>query len=259
MIDMRSAWNANSRSYQSLHEMPTESAHYGPWAPPENELRLLGDVRGSRILEIGCGGGQCCIAFARQGATVAGVDLSDDQIAFAKNLAAKEGANASFYQGDAVELSGFEEGDWDVIFSTYSFQYIEEMEACLAACARVLTPSGRLVFCLDHPFRDCFHDDEEDETAIYPVRSYFDRSPMRWTFSNSGVEMVSYHRSVAAWCDMLAAAGFRLVRLLEPEAPTEMLDEIWPEDGALASMRSVPQTIIFVAEKRAELATDGQR
>ena len=87
MIDMRNAWNDNSETYQSLHEISTESAHYGPWAPLENELRLLGDVCGLRILELGCGGGQCCIAFAKQGATVAGVDLSDDQIEFARKLA----------------------------------------------------------------------------------------------------------------------------------------------------------------------------
>ena len=84
---MRNAWNANSKTYQSLHEIGTESAHYGPWAPLENELCLLGDVSGLHIFEAGCGGGQCSIAFAKQGAWVTGVDLSDSQIVFARSLA----------------------------------------------------------------------------------------------------------------------------------------------------------------------------
>ncbi len=54
--------------------------------------------------------------------------------------------------------------------------------------------------------------------AIYPVRSYYDNSPMRWTFGSSGVAMQSYHHSIAQWIEMLTAAGLRLARLLEPEA-----------------------------------------
>jgi len=249
MVDMRRAWNDNSESYQSLHEIGTESAHYGPWAPLENELRLLGDVRGLHIFEAGCGGGQCSIAFAKQGAIATGVDLSDSQVEFARKLAAQEQVTVTFAQADVTDLSGFRSSCWDIVFSTYAFQYVADIERCLRECARLLRPGGRLVFSLDHPFRDCFHDDKEDAIAIYPVRSYFDNSPMRWTFGQSGSPMQSYHRSSAQWCDMLAAEGFQLTRLLEPEAPTEMLDEIWPEDDPLASMRMVPQTIIFVAVK----------
>lgn len=246
---MRSAWNDNSETYQSLHEIGTDSAHYGPWAPLENELRLLGDVRGLHIFEVGCGGGQCCVAFAKQGAVATGVDVSDSQIAFARKLAACEQVDVAFAQGDITDLLAYKSSVWDVVFSVYTLQYVVEIQQCLDECARLLKPGGRLVFSLDHPFRDCFHDDEEDAIAIFPVRSYYDNGPMHWTFGGSGVAMQSYHRSIAQWIEMSTAAGLRLTRLLEPEPPTEMLDEIWPVDGPLASMRMVPQTIIFVAEK----------
>jgi hypothetical protein len=48
---------------------------------------------------------------------------------------------------------------------------------------------------------------------------------------------------------MLAAAGFTLRRLLEPEPPADLLDEIWPLDDALSALRFVPPTIIFLAAK----------
>ncbi len=249
MVDMRGSWNDISESYQSLHEIDTESAHYGPWAPLENELRLLGDVGGLYIFEAGCGGGQCSIAFARQGAIATGVDLSEVQIEFARRLAVQERVDVTFAQADITDLTLFENEGWDIVFSTYAFQYVADIEGCLAECARLLKPGGRLIFSLDHPFRDCFHDDEDDTVTIYPVRSYFNNSPMRWTFGQRGIPMQSYHRSIGQWCEMLVAAGLRLSRLLEPESPVEMLDEIWPVDDPLASMRMVPQTIIFVAEK----------
>jgi len=246
----REGWNRISGWYQDRHAIPTHSAHYGPWAPLENDLRLLGTVQGLRILEVGCGGGQCAIAFARQGATVAGLDLSDAQLDFARNLAAAEGVDIPFTQGSAEDLSAFADGAWDVVFSAYAFQYVADMARCLAECARVLRPGGRLLFSLDHPFRDCFADPDEDfEPTIYASRSYFDPKPMRWLFGNTGVPMVSYHRTVAEWVTLLADAGFGLRRMLEPEPPAEMLDEIWPLDDALSALRLVPPTIIFLAQK----------
>ena len=248
-IDLRAAWNRLSAGYQEQHRIPTASAHYGPWSPPESELNLLGDVRGQRILEVGCGGGQCSIAFARQGAEAAGLDLSDEQLDFARRLAAQEGVSVQFVQGSADDLSAFADGGWDIVFSAYAFQYVRNMERCLAECSRVLRPGGGLVFSLDHPFRDCFADDEDDEMSITPVRSYFANEPMRWNWGNTGVRMESYHFSIGQWSEMLTAAGFALRRILEPAPPEDMLDEIWPYDDALASLRLIPQTIIFVAEK----------
>jgi ubiquinone/menaquinone biosynthesis C-methylase UbiE len=250
-IDLRAAWNRVSGDYQAAHAIPSHSAHYGPWAPLENELRLLGDVRGLRILEVGCGGGQCSVAFAKQGALVAGIDLSDEQLAFARRLAEREGVAVEFFQGSAVNLGVFASGAWDVVFSAYAFQYVREMPRCLAECSRVLRPGGRLVFSLDHPFRDCFLDAEEDTMSIVPSRSYFDNSPQRWswTLARASVPMESYHFTIAQWVEMLAGAGFRLVRLLEPAPPAEMVEEIWPADDALAALGLIPQTVIFVAEK----------
>jgi SAM-dependent methyltransferase len=246
----RAGWDAVSPWYQKQHAIPTHSAHYGPWAPLENDLQLLGPVQGLRILEVGCGGGQCAIAFARQGATVAGLDLSDVQLTYARSLAADEGVDIAFVQGSADDLSGFASGAWDVVFSAYAFQYVAEAATALRECARVLAPGGRLVFSLDHPFRDCFFDAEEEyDTTIYASRSYFDSTPMRWTFGDTGVPMVSYHHTIGAWVTMLGDAGLVLRRLLEPEPPAAMLDEIWPMDDALSALRSVPPTIIFLAQK----------
>ena len=248
--DLRTAWNRLSANYQQRHAIPTHSAHYGPWAPLENDLRLLGDVHGRRILEVGCGGGQCAIAFARQGALVTGLDLSDAQLDFARQLASREQVEVHFVQGTAEDLSSVAATSQEIVFSAYAFQYVAEMPRCLAECARVLSTGGLLVFSLDHPFRDCFFDAEEDEMAVYPVRSYFDGAPMHWLWSGvPGAAMTSYHHTIASWLAMLAAAGFRLQRLLEPAPPTELLDEIWPSDDALSALRMIPQTIIFVAEK----------
>ncbi|MCS6843255.1 MAG: class I SAM-dependent methyltransferase [Caldilineales bacterium] len=250
-IDMRAAWNRASAVYQERHAIPVDAAHYGPWMPTERELRLLGDVAGRRILELGCGGGQCSIAFARQGAIAVGLDLSDEQLAFARRLARQHGVQVELHQGDAADLDRFADATFDIVFSAYALQYVEEIERCLAGVARVLVPGGLLVFSLDHPFRAVFWDEKEDEDSVVAARSYWLRGAMEWQFSGSGEWMRSFHRTVGDWVDLLHAAGLAVRRILEPEPQLTPEDRLaWQDSYTLELLHLVPHTIIFVADKR---------
>jgi SAM-dependent methyltransferase len=247
---MQDAWDRTSAEYQTRHQIPTSSAHYGPWVPSENELRLLGDVSGRRILELGCGGGQCSIAFAKQGATAVGIDLSENQLAFARDLAKREGVEVAFYQSTAADLKRFAPASFDVVFSAYALLYVPDVTTCLAEVHRVLLTDGQFVFSLDHPFRDCFWDEELDEDTLVPTRSYFQRGAMDWQFSTGGEWMRSYHHTIGDWVSMLRANKLHLEAILEP-APVLSPEEesTWSESYALEVAKLVPQTIIFVARK----------
>jgi SAM-dependent methyltransferase len=247
---MRAAWNSTSPGYQAEHQIAVDAAHYGPFLPSEAELRLLGDVVGRRILELGCGGGQCSIAFARQGASAAGIDLSDEQIVFARRLAAQHGVAVDFQQGDAADLSRFAVASFDIVFSAYALHYVPAIERCLAEVARVLVPGGRLVFSLDHPLRGLFWDEEADEDSLVAVRSYWRRGPMEWQFSGSGAWMRSFHRTMGDWVDLLHGAGFKVQRILEPEPQLDNAEAIsWSGSYDLEMVRLIPQTVVFVAKK----------
>ena len=251
--DLRSAWDRLSPTYQAHHEFSTADVHYGPWAPLERDLQLLGGLGGQRVLELGCGGGQCCIAFARQGATVTGVDFSDAQLAYARQLAAQEDLPVQFVQSGVEDLSALAAGAYDLVFSVNTLTYIEDAAACLAECCRVLAPGGRLVLALDHPLRHCFLDPGltglGDEWSIVPVRSYYDEGWHRWFWPGSAVILQSYHRTTGQWTELLVGADLQLLRIVEPLPPADLLDDVLPEDGAQAPLRLIPHMIIFVAQK----------
>ena len=246
---MRATWNQLSATYQARQRRSSREVYYGPWAPTERELQLLGDTYGRHILDLGCGGGQNTIALARQGALAVGLDISDVQLTFARTLATVEQSKATFIQGSAEQLGAFQTESQDCILSVYTFPYLAQLDVCLAECGRVLRAQGRLLFSLDHPLRDCFFDSTEDEPALYPVRSYFDNTPLVWTFPETNVVVHSRHATIAQWLDLLARHGFQLRRLVEPLPPQALLDEVWPADGPYAALRNLPQTIIFLAEK----------
>ena len=74
--------------------------------------------RGKKVLEIGCGIGTDSINFARAGADVTVVDLSDESLALCKKRFAVYGQKGNFYLGDAEELSSFVPVEkYDLVYS----------------------------------------------------------------------------------------------------------------------------------------------
>src|SRR3954463_6398952 len=115
--DNAAAWDRHSAAYQAGAQLPTDVAHYGPDIGTEADYRLCGDVKGKRVLELGCGGAQCSIAFAKQGAVAVGVDFSAEQLAFARRLVEKEGVKVDLHQGDLAEVAFVRADSIDVAFS----------------------------------------------------------------------------------------------------------------------------------------------
>jgi SAM-dependent methyltransferase len=205
-------------------------------------------VRDLHVLDVGCGSGHTAVAFALAGASATGLDISQRMVRHAQQLAQEHGVNAVFVQGQAETLTGLPDGAFDLVFSSYALHYVAQLGRALAACRRVLVDGGRLVIAVEHPLRACFFDDETEELAVFPIRDYAGGSPMRWTFPESDAGMTTYARTLSEWTDALTAAGFCLRRLVEPRVPVEVMDELWPDDGALAPLRNLPHTLILLAE-----------
>ena len=135
-------WDAASEYYQEETRIPTDEAHYGPFAPSEKILKLLGGVKNKSILELGCGGGQCSIAFAKKGAKATGIDISSKQLAFAKRLTSENGARVNFVKGDAECLDMLKDSSFDIVFSAFALMYIKNLRmnlslrqtSCFSAC-----------------------------------------------------------------------------------------------------------------------------
>ena len=245
--DMRSAWNEISPYYQAENRIPTDFVHYGPHCPNENELQLIGDVKGKRVLEVGCGGGQCSMAFAKRGAVATGMDLSDKQVEFARDLAKAEGVQATFAQGSAEDLSAIPDGSQEVVFSAYALQYVEHIDRCFGEVARVLKPGGLFVFSLDHPFWYCVA-----EADMQIVFSYFDTVYWYdWEQKDMPTrpKVTQFQRTVSDWFRFLRGASFEVLDIIEPEPVEEGSGQDWGEYYSPERQKMVPATIIWKARK----------
>lgn len=239
--DNVSAWDQFAGEYQKHSRISTEVAHYGPDIPTEADLRLLGDLKGKRVLELGCGAAQCSIAFARAGATAIGVDLSADQLSHGRRLMEEAEVRVELRQGDMADLAFLRADSIDVAFSAYAFQYVEDLNRVFRQVNRVLRPGAPLVFSLPHPAY--FPIDEAGGTPPRLERSWFDRGPERYNWG--GHEFTAYHHTFADIYMGLARSSYRVDLVLEPEpvagAPRSWF---WRE-----AMEWVPPALIVRARK----------
>src|SRR3546814_18884017 len=94
MADMRSRFSVAAPAGLDL---PTDVVTYGPDVPREDTLKLLGNVEGKRILDLGCGAGHNAIALAKQGAKVIAVDESSAPVAEARAAAERADAKVQLH------------------------------------------------------------------------------------------------------------------------------------------------------------------
>lgn len=95
LTEARDWWEKHAAQYQRQSQIPIDIL-YGPGAPNEDRLQLIGDVRGKAVLEIGCGAAQAAIAFARRGARVTALDVAESSLQLAHSLATQHGVSIRF-------------------------------------------------------------------------------------------------------------------------------------------------------------------
>jgi 2-polyprenyl-3-methyl-5-hydroxy-6-metoxy-1,4-benzoquinol methylase len=107
-------------------------------------LELLGDVRGRRILDVGCGDGTFALELARRGAVVSGIDASAAMVAAAHARAASQGADVHFQVATAGQIP-FAAEEFDAVTAITILCFVAAPGAEFAEMARVLRPGGRFV------------------------------------------------------------------------------------------------------------------
>jgi len=96
---------------------------------------------GLDVLEVGCGVGTDTVRFARAGARVTAVDLSDTAVALTTERLAEEGLEGEVREADAESLP-FADGSFDVVYSWGVLHHTPDTERAIREVARVLRSAG---------------------------------------------------------------------------------------------------------------------
>jgi SAM-dependent methyltransferase len=244
----RGWWDDHADEYQAEHGEFLGDARFvwGPEGLDEDRARLLGDVAGRRVLEVGAGAAQCSRALLARGARPVALDLSWRQLRHSARIDDALGVRVPVVQADAAALP-FADEVFDLAFSAYgALPFTPEGGRVMREVRRVLRPGGRWVFSLTHPIRWAFPD-EPGPAGLTVGQSYFDTTPYVEEDEHGRAVYVEHHRTLGERVREVVGAGFRLVDLVEPRWP----DHLTREWGGWSPLRGrlLPGTAIFVCER----------
>ncbi len=184
-------------------------------------LELTGPAAGQQVCDLACGNGIVARALAERGASVVGVDLSENMLAIARRYEEADRLGIRYYRDDAHTLTSLDEASLDVVVCNLAITDIPEpLQATAEAVSRVLRPGGLFVYSLPHPCFQApgsswFQADEQSTVAL--VRGYFREgfwsSPQQFSGRYGG-----HHRMLSTLLNTLTNCGLRYEQSLEPQA-----------------------------------------
>ncbi len=188
-------------------------------------LSLFPDVTGSRVLDLGCGGGQLAHHLAERGAAeVIGVDLSERML----DVARAECSHPRLtFQRASMEEAAFPSGGFDLVVSSFAFHYVQDYQGLVRRIAGWLSPGGVLVFSNEHPVylsraaADGWVRDEAGTPQHWALDRYGEEGLREERWIADGVQ--KYHRMVSTLLNGLVEAGLAIERVLEPMPDEETL------------------------------------
>jgi SAM-dependent methyltransferase len=194
-------------------------------------LRLTGDVRGARTLDLACGEGYYTRLLRRLGAEpVVGVDISQAMIDLARAQEVAEPLGIRYRVGDARAVD--EHPRADLVFAAYLLNYAKDYAELLAMCeaiARNLEPGGRFVTVNNDP------DDPPENFETGQAYGYSKRlegpleegAPIVWQFHlpEGTIEVTNFYLTLATMELALTSAGLRDICWHRPQVSPEGLQQ----------------------------------
>ncbi len=134
---LASRWWDPAGDFRPLHEINPLRLDY---------IRQRVTLDGSKVVDIGCGGGILTEAMANLGASVTGIDMAEAPLAVARLHQAESGTDVEYLQMTAEQLAGERSGQYDVVTCLEMLEHVPAPSTVIAACTELVRPGGDIFF-----------------------------------------------------------------------------------------------------------------
>lgn len=233
-------WNDKGNDFLGAVTLPNLGAFI-----TDEKHNLFGDVTGKTMLEIGCGNGKSLVYNAeRNAAELWGIDISENQLANAKQNLTESGFSAKLICSSMDEECGIPQNYFDIVYSIYAIGWTVDLEETFKRIASYLKKDGVFIFSWTHPIHKCVI--SENGKLVFN-NSYFDEKWHSVAADFCGGELKLANRKISTYINALTNAGFHIENMIE-ETDEQM---IAPQDNSdfARKARMYPVTFVIKARK----------
>jgi SAM-dependent methyltransferase len=218
----RDVWTKTNAEYTDARAQDAwaqEEISWGIYRVPESQLRVLPDVAGKDVVELGCGTAYFGAWLARRGARVVGVDVTPAQLETARRMEAEFGLGLRLVEANAEE-TGLPGESFDLALSEYGASIWCDPARWIPEAARLLRPGGHLVFLRNSTLAVLCATVEgpPSETLQRPQRGLY---RVEWAEPEPEIEFQMGHGD---WVRLLRANGFEIEDLVELYAADDAVE-----------------------------------
>ena len=243
----REAWTGWAGEYaeRAAANWAQEEITWGVWNAPESELRVLPELPGKDVVELGCGTAYVAAWIARRGARVVGVDPTPGQLETAQRMQQEFGLEFPLIAAPAEDVP-LPDASFDLAVSEYGASIWADPYGWIPEAARLLRPGGHLVFLVNGTLLNLCARDEEAPPDTTLRRDYFGLHRLEWSDDDS----VNFYLGYGDWIRLLRANALEVERLVEIQAPKDARPHRHVTLPGPDWARRWPSEDIWVAKKR---------
>ena len=146
------AFNHSEKILRPVFDNPSRAFHSKTW---ELIRKYVPDLKGKRICVPSSGDNLAVFAFALSGASVTSCDISENQLACAKQIAAREGLDSAieFICADTMKLDGIPDDQYDLVYTSNGVHvWLDDLPSMYANIHRILKKGGLNILYEIHPY-----------------------------------------------------------------------------------------------------------
>lgn len=190
-------------------------------------FKMVGNLEGKKLLDLGCGFGVHAEFYSKNGAMVTGIDASENEIEYAKNKKIK---NAEFFVFDITKKLSFDAESFEIIACSLVLDHIEDLGKFFRECFRVLKREGIMILSIPNPV---FYQEESiagiinDGGIVKIYGDYFNRRKIVHKWMKGEMVVEAFHRPLEDYFSAFLHEGFILKEF--SEARPEGFSDEWSD------------------------------
>lgn len=255
-LDAKEIWDNNADYWKQSYGKDGDYHHKNTLIPNMVEMASQIEKKPTSVLDVGCGYGKLCRYFAENGCQVAGIDLSEGMLWYAKEEERKNPLGITYSQGDATKLDTYyEKNSRDLVISNMAVMDMPHHNEVFKQVYDILQPNGYFIFSISHPvfaWPPAYtvklpHDSQRSEDKIWVIDNYFEDRATKIDLPDIFGGILNYPRTLSKYINSLITTGFTIKEVREPQ-PSEELVKKLPREAFRDDDR-VPQFMIFKVQK----------